>query len=986
MLLLAMMLTATTAGAQNLTTFKVVTEKPTVTGGQNSNWGWDGSENYDKLVDGNTSTKYGLSDADPWVEFHYEQPITPAGYALWTANDTKGGRNPKSWIIKAKLNAKDDWTTLAEVDNSDKSKLPMADETETRFALNKSATYRFFRFEAERPTDSDGFQLAELQFLYNPDPAKLQFAAVTGVNSRYIYTGSPISIAPVVKSYGGTPLTLGTHFTATLNGSAVNAFPLSVTAKGDYTLEITAKNGSDYTGTKIIVFTVTDYLAINLPQNVEHGTFTASPTSALEGDKVTITATWDEGYYLEFNSLKDANDNNQKVHENWYKDYRTFTFTMPATAVTFDATISAQHYRVETPHYGEQFSINATPFETTVGTTVTLTVNKTDGVQMSNLMAMYKFNSGGGEQKMAPRRYSEQYDSEDEDWWVTLPLTKVSDTEYTFVMPASDVRVSCDVSYKGAYAINLASGLDPEATRFRIGDIEATSANAGDKVWMDFGTDRVENLTVTGVTSGKAVEVNTNERSFIMPAEAVTVSATPLFYIHCNRDEYYTVTASVNGANVLDGNGDGYIAPGNTVTLAVKSTDSDNILSYLNVGKEGERIPLTYVGKTSEEGYPHVYTYTFTMPSNTVQVYAGFGGSMTITFYANGGEGEMKPIVIGQGGRINLPECGFTAPEGYTFAGWTCSDWWEGIYPAGKEVQLGWSDQTITAQWMTGLTLLNDDSEASEGEKNADIIADIINSPSTDGKYFKVTLQGRTLYKDGKWNTLCLPFDLGVMDGNKKHWLDGTPLEGAKVMTLNEDMENGYDAESGALHLWFSQAWKIKAGVPYLVRWEKADGYDNNPSAYDIVNPVFSGVTFSDEEAQTIEIESNGLEVVQMVGCYSPVPMTKDDKSCLFLNANNQLCWPNVDNYRLGAFRAYFSVPYIKEYPEAQARAFNLHFPDGSEEKSGLAEITEISLTPSPSPKGEGSDEWHTLDGRKLSSKPTRKGLYIHGNRKVVIK
>ena len=35
-----------------------------------------------------------------------------------------------------------------------------------------------------------------------------------------------------------------------------------------------------------------------------------------------------------------------------------------------------------------------------------------------------------------------------------------------------------------------------------------------------------------------------------------------------------------------------------------------------------------------------------------------------------------------------------------------------------------------------------------------------------------VTLQGRTLYKDGSWNTLCLPFSLDSFDG--------TPLEGPR--------------------------------------------------------------------------------------------------------------------------------------------------------------------------------------------------------------
>ena len=32
------------------------------------------------------------------------------------------------------------------------------------------------------------------------------------------------------------------------------------------------------------------------------------------------------------------------------------------------------------------------------------------------------------------------------------------------------------------------------------------------------------------------------------------------------------------------------------------------------------------------------------------------------------------------------------------------------------------------------------------------------------------------------------------------------------------------------------------------------------------------------------------------------------------------------------------------------------------------------------------NDVWYTLDGRKLNGKPTKKGLYIHNGRKVVIK
>ena len=47
-------------------------------------------------------------------------------------------------------------------------------------------------------------------------------------------------------------------------------------------------------------------------------------------------------------------------------------------------------------------------------------------------------------------------------------------------------------------------------------------------------------------------------------------------------------------------------------------------------------------------------------------------------------------------------------------------------------------------------------------------------------------------------------------------------------------------------------------------------------------------------------------------------------------------------------------------------------------------EVTGIeSLTPTLS---EGEGAWYTLDGRKLNGKPTAKGIYINGGRKVVVK
>ena len=255
MVLLATMLltlTAQTAWADD-PDLGFITTTPTVDGGQATNWA--SNEDYGSLVDGNTSTKYGISNADPYVEFHYASAITPKGYALWTASDSNGERNPQSWTIKAKNSGDAGWTTLATVDNTSGDKLPMANDTRTVFALNNSTAYTHFRFEATRASNG-AFQLAELQFCTVSPTPYIQYATISGENSCYFYTGSAISISPTVTAAGGTPLTLGTHFTAKLNSNNVGTFPFTVTDKGNYTLTI--EGIGSYSGSKTINFTVSD--------------------------------------------------------------------------------------------------------------------------------------------------------------------------------------------------------------------------------------------------------------------------------------------------------------------------------------------------------------------------------------------------------------------------------------------------------------------------------------------------------------------------------------------------------------------------------------------------------------------------------------------------------------------------------------------------------------------------------------------------------
>ena len=233
-----------------------------------------------------------------------------------------------------------------------------------------------------------------------------------------------------------------------------------------------------------------------------------------------------------------------------------------------------------------------------------------------------------------------------------------------------------------------------------------------------------------------------------------------------------------------------------------------------------------------------------------------------------------------------------------------------------------------------------------------------------NGYFADVTLSDRRLYKDGKWNTICLPFSM--TDAQIEAHTD---FSGATLMELDESGKNGFDTTDGTLYLTFKKATAITAGVPYLVKWSE-DGDD-------FTSPVFSGVTIGATAPTTVSDADEGLQEVQMVGCYSPVAVVADDKSILFLGDANTLYYSTVDR-NIRSCRAYFSVPYIKgNAGAAKARTFVLNF-DG-EEATGILEV-------SADFNEKKDDAWYSLDGVRLNGKPTHRGLYINNCKKTLIK
>ncbi len=988
-LLLAMLTTVGAWADVDPSTYVVINEKPTVTTGETSDW--SSTENYGMLVDGKLSTKYGLNSGDPYVEFNFATPITPKGYALWTANDTEGQRNPKTWTILAKNEGETKWATLATVDNSNGDKLPLANETETRFALSNTNAYQYFRFEATR-NSTYGFQLAELQFLTTDND--MAVAVVSGIDKYYTYTGSAISITPVVKKQDNTTLTLGTHFTAKLNGNTVSSFPLSVTDKGTYTLVLTGTG--DYTGTKAVTFSVLSNEDMVLSE--DNGDYFVNmcavgpSTLTLPNATITTFRVYDDGGWQDFYS----NNCNS-----------TLTITAPegyAIQLSGDVTVATDNQQVNAPSLNRA-SRRAVP-----------TSNEELG---NDYLTVYD-----GTTTSAPRLGKEKYGNE---YIQPLYSTGRSMTLH-FQSDENNSRSGLNLTVKlvsttTEYNIVIPNGIENGTITASVGGEPATKAKLNDKVTLTITPNdcyRLGRCNVHDQTNQCQVTV-ADDNTFLMPAGDVeiygefipavsvtyidekgaskTVLATPIestdyYYIH--HPGFYTVsgTKTIDQSIEINSKGEekvslilqhdatlncnrisGYESnltiygqsKGNG-TLNAKSINVVNYKQYngiVNISNSESYSTALYVQNNAL-----IAGGSLTITAERQDARAIYAKNLTISggqVTATGKDGENQTtaldcynsLVLGCSSRtdfikingdINLYNTNGTVSitSGQTLTDGT--DTYTGVLSDEQISNL--KGQTLTPV-VANITLANDDSNADAEEKNAAIIT------AKKGALANVTLADRTLTKDGNWNTLCLPFSMTAAQ------IASSDLADATIKEL-DNSDNGTKLDAGELTLKFNTVTAIEAGKPYIVKWAT--------SGDAISNPVFNDVIISSTAASEVESDDKN---VKFVGQYSPFAIDDNNiNSILYVASGNQIGYSKKAR-TLKSCRAHFWVKPNDNGGQA-ARSFVLDFGD-HELATGILTTNLTIFTNS-----DGA--WYTLDGRKLDQQPTAKGVYIHNGRKTVIK
>lgn len=720
----------------------------------------------------------------------------------------------------------------------------------------------------------------------------------------------------------------------TLSGNNPEIEPITSTGRS-LTLNFSSDGSRNYAGLNLTVKVIDPNAVSTFSVTINNGTggyvgINSSEQEFEEDDNVKLYISPSTGYVLSNLSVVDADDNPVSVSGNyWYS--HSASFQMPASTVTVTPTFSNDltNLSIDMPYDSYAY--------------------------IPEGMQSFKLYDDGGQNG----NYSEGYRS------IVLCAPENYLLQLTGTITALNyekLTVKDGYSYSNTqlfYAGSSSNGVTTD-----IGTIKST----GRYMRIEFQTygSYYSGLDLTVTLVSKAAEYDVT----ISPASGGTVVAkvNNTQVTKAKVNDVVTLTATpaagyvLSGISVVDGNSNAVSVTGgtwynNTATFSMPTSVATVTPVFTN----------TLTGLSIN--MPTEGTVTATIPEgvSSFKVYDDGGENGAYSSNCNGNLVLTAP----EGNMLQLTGTVTTNADAYITV-------WNGSDPSNDEAKLinqksssttnnatsigspTSTDRSMTLNFTSSynlnsyagfdLTVAQINVCLADAAKNSTVIG---NNNNRTGR--NVLLADRTLYKDGEWNTICLPFNVSLSD---------SPLAGATAKTLTSATMTGT-----TVSLTFGDAvTTLQAGVPYIIKWAKAEGYDQaDPATRDIVNPLFTGVTVvSSTEAQRTIEKADGH--VKFIGYYDPMTIdTPANDDIYYMTAGNTLKHTGKQR-TLKACRAYF------QFSEAaqQARSFMLNFGD---ETTGIAEIRKVS-----------DNSWYTLDGVKLDKQPSKKGLYISNGRKIVIK
>ena len=675
--------------------------------------------------------------------------------------------------------------------------------------------------------------------------------------------------------------------------------------------------------------------AINIADCAGGCSVTASPASADAGQTVTLTSAPAEGYVLGALSVRDADGNIVDVGDMlWYTDATTATFTMPASAVTV------------TPVFTSVMTAAA-------GLTVNMPKQYVRNVTIPEGVTSFKVYDYGG----ADCNYLGE---QGQRLRLTAPAGCALQIEGTVTTKGGGATTF--TVYDGTnkdtddYLVNHAAS----ATDGAAVSIPAV-VSTGQSIYLDFydadGDDLASlDLTVTVITGGVDHSVTV--------ADATGG----------------TMTASTAAAPL-----------GQTVTLTATPADG-NLLSGLSVTTGGRAVKTDWNVWTNSA--------TFTMPDGDVTVTPTFTSDLTGLAvclpvqgfkYVTIPEGVASFKIYDDGGASGdyTPYCGsniiMTAAEGshLRFTG----------SATGPE------DKFNTTIDNTTFTATTTDIDITSTATTPHVGLQTPNAATGAGLDLTATVLYAVTIGSGTANGTVATDKANAADGETVT-LSVTPAEDCTVGTVTVNgqplaaVQGVYSFQMPARRVAVTATFYPKITLDFAEGQTWATYYHEEGVTYSVSDGAqayyVSGIgestvnlTAIDGVPSDLPVLIHGSGTVTLTAGATEVKVKDNDEQ--FKGTATEISATDFTDFTDGPTYVLYGGKFLLVEENGGIGAHKCWLTlSGSNARQLNISIGETGLSPCPSPEGKGSGcAWYDLQGRKLGSEPTRKGLYIYKGEKV---
>ena len=725
--------------------------------------------------------------------------------------------------------------------------------------------------------------------------------------------------------------------------------PFNFTYNFDESMRLQFKSNSEneYAGLDLTVTLIGGEHNVTVvnADNVGGSVVTANSTTAGYGQTVTLTASPAEGYVLGTLSVRDADGKVVDVTDMlWYTGTNTATFTMPNS----DVTVTPVFTNVMTADGG--LTVNMHKKSTPKSVTIPSGVTSFKVYDYGGADCNYSDNYSGKLNLTAPEGCVLQ---------LSGTITAQSGSDYLTVVDGTLQNV---IDYLLDHVSSTADGV---ATAI------PTVVSTGNNLTLTFYSDDADNyagldLTVTVISPGTDY--------------SVTVS---------NADTSKgTMTADVATAQL-----------GTTVTLTATPADG-YVLSDLSVTCGGRAVKTSWNVWTNSA--------TFKMPNGNVTVTPTFTNDLTKTSlavclpvkgnkYVTIPEGVASFKIYDDGGPTGnyTPYCiggvDLTAPEGclLRFTGSVAGPEYKFFLSiAGNDIATATTndidvtstnnnprinlatsysdtgaglDLTATVLYAVGVaTGITNGSVTINGDKThaaADETVTLTVTPDADCTVFSVSVNGQPLVAVGGVYSFTMPAKNVTVTATFYPNVILDFAEGQTWATYYHEDGLTYSVSEGA------QAYYVSSIGESTVNLTAIDGV---PSGLPVLISGSGTVTLTATASAEVDVTDNDARFKGTPTALSATDFTDfADRRTYVLYGGKFLLVEQ--NSGIGAHKCWLTLS------GSNARQLNISIGDAT-----------TSLSPGPFPERKGS--WYTLDGRKLGSEPTCKGVYIYKGKKVIIK